>query len=590
MTRRPVARAGAVLAGLALALGLPVGTCGTAAAEPQERSWTVESFEVDITVLESGQVVVTETISPRFRGSFNGIERLIPIEYRTPRGGFEYDLRLRVRGVTDVGGRGLRYEVGRERHYRTVKVWIPDAVDATRTIQIHYSAERALRFHEEYDELYWNVTGDEWPVPIERARATIHLPRAVTGVRATAFTGPYGAVGRDADVHVDGSRIQARATRPLDMWEGLTVGVAWDPGVVERPGAIDHARFFLTANWPLLLPFLALAGMLRHWWSRGRDPEVGSVAPEYEPPSGLTAGEVGVVVDDSPDLRDITATLVDLAIRGHVTIEEVEERRLLGLLSDRDYRFHRRTDPDAWTELLPHERELLRSLFRGGARSSVRLDDLENEFYKELPDIRDRLFDSLLRHGVYERRPDRVKATYFGIGVVTAVVIGLFGNLAADRVGLATVTVMLAAVGTGAVIAGLGQLMPVRTRVGARLVRQVRGFEEFLSRVESDRFRRMITGPEMFERYLPYAMALGVEKKWAAAFEDMYREPPEWYRGADMRGFHPILFASDLGRLSSRTASAMTSRPRSSGGSAFGGGGSGGFSGGGFGGGGGRAF
>jgi len=140
---------------------------------------------------------------------------------------------------------------------------------------------------------------------------------------------------------------------------------------------------------------------------------------------------------------------------------------------------------------------------------------------------------------------------------------------------------------TAAVIIGFGVLMPARTVAGTRALEASLGFEEFLSRVESDRFKKMITGPEMFERFLPYAMALGVEKKWAAAFADIYSQPPDWYRGTGYRGFHPSVFVGDLSGMTRHAAAAMTSAPRSSGGSGFSGGGS---SGGGFGGGGGGAF
>jgi uncharacterized membrane protein len=115
----------------------------------------------------------------------------------------------------------------------------------------------------------------------------------------------------------------------------------------------------------------------------------------------------------------------------------------------------------------------------------------------------------------------------------------------------------------------------------------VLGFEEFLSRVEADRYDRMIKTPEMFEKYLPFAMALGVEKSWVRAFENIYREPPQWYRGPSGHRFHPRTFVNDLGHMSSRAGAVMASAPRSSGGSGFGGGGS---SGGGFGGGGGGGF
>jgi len=147
---------------------------------------------------------------------------------------------------------------------------------------------------------------------------------------------------------------------------------------------------------------------------------------------------------------------------------------------------------------------------------------------------------------------------------------------------------IVAAVLCAAIVIGFGILMPARTVKGARAQEEVLGFEEFLQRVESDRFRRMITGPEMFEKYLPYAMALGVEKQWAAAFADILREPPNWYHGPGYATFRPATLVSDLSGMSTATASAMTTAPRSTGGSGMSGGG--GFSGGGFGGGGGGAF
>ncbi|MFQ5678698.1 MAG: DUF2207 domain-containing protein [Gemmatimonadota bacterium] len=558
----------------------------------QGRTWLIESFEAEVRVYRSGLVEVTETIRPRFQGTFNGIYRLIPVEYRTPNLGFEYDLRLDVEEVDDGAGNALRYEVSRQRHYRKIKVWIPGAVDATKTVRIRYRAGRALRFHEgdevtpAYDELYWNVTGDEWPVPIEAARAVIHLPTQVAGIRARAWTGPYGSTEQEADVVLRGSQVRVNSRRSLSYREGLTVAVAWEPGVIERPTAVDEARFFLLANWPLLLPALALVLMFRRWQARGRDPDPGSVAPRYEPPRELTPAEVGVIADNSPDMRDITATLVDLAVRGYVVIEETEQKKLLGMLSDRDYLFRLLRPAQEWGELRSHERKLLDALFSGAAE--VRLSELENRFYKDLPSLKDRLMGTLVREGVYRQRPDRVTARYLGAAVVATALILVLGFLGGERLGLASVAVTVSAIATGVVVAGFAFLMPARTVAGARLLAEVRGFEEFLDRVESDRFRRMITGPEMFEQYLPYAMALGVEKKWASAFEGMSREPPTWYVGSGYPTFHPSLFVADLGRMSDRAGTVMRSAPRSSGGSGFGGGG--GFSGGGFGGGGGGAF
>jgi hypothetical protein len=583
----------------ALWTGLAVAFAALAtpdAAIAQDREWRLSSFHSEIEVFTSGDILVTETLQPTFDGSFNGIYRSIPVEYETDRG-FRYKLHLDVEAVEDENGNELEYERSRDGRDMKLKIWVPGAVNATKTVVIRYRVPNGLRFFDEgdadigeaYDELYWNVTGTEWPVPIDRASATVRLPVDVTGIRAHAFTGPYGSVAQDAGVTVEGTRIMVD-TDQLGFREGLTIGVAWSAGVVERPTATSKVLGLLSANWPLMLPFLAFTLMYRRWNERGRDPEIGSIKPQYEPPENLTPAEVGVIVDNSPDMRDITATVVDLAVRGFITIEETEDNKLFGLISGKDYRFHKlRTGADL-SGLESHERKLLSAFF--GSRDQVDLSDLKNEFYKDLPDLQSGLRDALVHHGIYESRPDVVVGKYVGFGVVAGIAIAAIGLTIGQAVlRLAPPAVIIAAIGSALVIAGFGLAMPARTRRGAEVLRHIKGFEEFLERVETDRFKRMITGPEQFEKFLPFAMALGVESQWAKAFEGMYREPPNWYHGSGYRNFSTRVLVNDLGRMTTQTQSVMQSAPRSSsGGSSFGGGGGGGFSGGGFGGGGGGAF
>jgi uncharacterized membrane protein YgcG len=165
--------------------------------------------------------------------------------------------------------------------------------------------------------------------------------------------------------------------------------------------------------------------------------------------------------------------------------------------------------------------------------------------------------------------------------------IAIGGAAMSEAFGLAPAAGIVAGILTGLIIGGFGWVMPARTFQGAKILDAVLGFEEFLRRVETDRFERVVKTPELFERFLPYAMALGVETHWAAAFADICKEPPRWYVGSSpVAAFQARSFTSDLGRLSAATAAALASAPRSSGGSGFGGGGSGG----GFGGGGGGGF
>jgi len=182
---------------------------------------------------------------------------------------------------------------------------------------------------------------------------------------------------------------------------------------------------------------------------------------------------------------------------------------------------------------------------------------------------------SLVFHkAVVAARPERVEA-----------MLAVLGGTVGATIGLSTMAVVIAVVSSVLIMIVFGLIMPARTVLGARQRERVLGFEEFLQRVESDRFERVIKTPEMFERFLPFAMAFGVEKKWARAFQDIYREPPTWYVGANPMGFNAGTFSSRLSDLSSRAGNTMSSSPRSSGGSGFSGGSSGGGSGGGGGGG-----
>lgn len=554
-----------------------------------ERSWTIQSFEVEVRVLPSGAISITETIKPRFEGKYNGIFRLIPIEVRLP-SGLNHSILLDVRSVTDGAGNSLEYKSSREGHFRKLKIWVPGAENAVRTVVIEYRVRNALLFEDEYDELYWNATGDEWPVPIESASARVWLPEGATGVRAQAFTGSYGSREQAARVEVDDRLVSVRALRELGFREGLTVDVAWEPGVVDRPTMLDKAGFLIRSNMVLLFPVAVFLFMYNMWRRKGRDPELGSVSPQYEPPKGLTPAELGTLIDSSADMRDVTATIVDLAVRGFLSIEEIEKKQLFGLFSEKEFRFELERDWHAEGDLKPHERRLLDALFEGGSRRSVELSDLQNEFYRDLPGIKDRVFGHLMKRHYYRARPDKVKQAWIGGGIAASIAAFIGLGVLSAAFGLSFAALVIAGLLTLVIVITFGNLMPARTATGTRALEHALGFEEFLNRVEEDRFKRMIKGPEQFERFLPFAMALGVEKKWAAAFADIYREPPQWYHGGDVRGFHPSLFVAELNDMSTRSAAAMSSSPRSQGGSGFSGGGGGGFSGGGMGGGGGGAF
>ena len=558
-------------------------------ASAQHREQQLKKFVSDIVVTPDGDVDVTENITFRFIGGpWHGIYRKIPIEYSGPNG-MNFTLFLDVKRVSDENGQPLRYESSRERQYRKLKIFIPNADNSTHTISIEYAVSDALRFFDEHDEFYWNVTGDEWDVPIESAAAHIVFPSNVTGLRANAYTGAYHSKGREAVAEIVGTGVDVATTSPLGIHEGLTVAVAVDKGVFKEPSGLARAWRFLRSNWPLAIPILAFFLMLRLWWLRGRDPRLRPIAAQYEPPDQLSPGEVGTLIDNAVDMRDITASIIDLAVRGFMVIEQQTKDHLLGLTHSKEYLFHLKKPQAEWGILKTHEQQLLAGLFStGNAGDTVSLADLQNHFYKNIPSIKDQIFASLVGKGYYAKRPDSVRSNYIVFGFIAGFILIAGGNWLAQHSGMASLPFVIAGILTGIVICGFGWFMPARTQTGARALEGILGFEDFLAHVEADRFNRTIRTPEMFEKFLPFAMALGVEKNWSKAFQGIYTQPPQWYQGSYGPVFYPNMFVSDLNSMSTLAGTAMASAPRSSGGSGFGGGG--GFSGGGFGGGGGGGF
>jgi uncharacterized membrane protein YgcG len=622
-----------------------------AALPAAARQYRIKDFNEQVTINSNGTVEVTEIMEFSFTGSYQGIFRTIPVEYTTPQG-LNFSLLLEPISVTDEDGHSLKYEQTREGRYIKFKIFVPNAQDATRTVMLRYRLLDAVWFYEDHDELYWNVTGDQWPVPIESASAHIELPFGTTGLHAVAYTGVFGSRAQDARIQIDANTVEIQTTRSLSFHEGLTAVIGWDKGFVHPPGAAARVMLFLRSNWPLFIPIAAFFVMFWLWWTRGRDPERDAITVQYEPPDKLTPGECGTLVDNEAAMRDITATLVDLAVKGYIVIEQKDQDGLLGFTHHRDYVFHMKKHPAQWNDVRPHERAMLGGLFFSGdsvldqsfgaspgivppspgvqqysitagtvpaqsapvstnappiiedysaafrgsgsigenSQPSIALSALQNHFYTQLPAIRDCIFDALMADGYYLHRPDTVRQGYIGGGILIGAMIAVLGRMLGAATGVAHFTWVLAGILTGAVICGFGWFMPARTLTGARTLAKVLGFENFLGRVESDRIERLEKTPELFEKFLPYAMALHVEKKWVQAFSDIAMQPPQWYQGGYGSGFVPFVLVNDLNMMSTQVGSTMMSSPRSSGGLGGSGFGGGGGAGGGFGGGGGGAF
>jgi len=497
---------------------------------------------------------------------------------------------LKVRSVTDGSGKSWKYKVDKTGH--VINVRIGDAnkyVSGSQTYVITYQAENAILFLGDHDELYWNVTGNDWKAPIREASADVILSvkNKSKDLWAAGYEGRYGSKEECGyETHDNGGKFFTK--RNLNVGEGLTIAFGWDKALVFPPSS--WKRFLWTIdlkkNWVFLFPFFSLIYMVNLWFQKGRDPRVReSVTVMYEPPKfdkrPLTPGEVGTLIDEKLDPRDITSSIVGLAVKGYIKIEETKKE---GWIFDtKDYYLKKVKEPDA--DLGPFEIELMKSLFPVHL-PGILISDLKNKFYTNLDELKKTFYGELIRKKYFVNSPEKVRKSYGVIGILIMV----FGSFALalltpDSIGKSIIASIL----TGISVLAFARFMPVKTRSGASTYMDILGFQEFMNRAEKDRLERM-GDKDLFSKFLPYAIALDVADNWAKAFEGIYQEPPDWYVSpGGFRTFSPYGFSHSINAVTSDLSSAMFSTPRGSGigGGGDGGGGDGGSSGGGFGGGGG---
>jgi hypothetical protein len=366
--------------------------------------------------------------------------------------------------------------------------------------------------------------------------------------------------------------------------------------------------FLLIDYFPILFPVVAFFYMFWVFWTRTQEPKADSATVQYEPPENLTPGECGTLLKNEVDVGSVTATIVDLSVKGYLTIGQKEAGQTPGELTDYpDYFFHLIRPLGDWHNLKPHERLVLSAIFiptnplrmlseamselqeagRNPALNSAfsRLQDLTTanpalralseagndpqpnatlseirvHFAFHLARIRNSIFDTLQASGYYVRRPDRVRLAYMAPGIMIGLLMVVIGGF---RVATGGPWFLWASNGilTALIICGFGWFMSARSISGVRAIAKIRGFRDFLGRVEKDHIERLENTPEVFEKYLSYAMALSVATKWAEAFAGLAVPPPQWYRGKGS-DFFPVHLFHDLNTMSEQTAGQTASTP-----------------------------
>lgn len=648
-----------------LFLALLVGVGGSSPGGAEER---IGRFESAIRVASDAVVSVREeiTVTVEHRAIRHGIFRDFPTVYRTA-GGSPRRVGFRVRDVR-LDGAAVPY-VTETLSGQGVRVRIGDGDQMVprgeHTYTLEYDTWGQVGFFGDFDEIYWNVTGNGWAFPMDEVRATVLLPPGTPVLRTAFYTGPAGARGKDAGASSGAEGVVFRTTAPLRVGEGLTVAVAFPKGRVTSGDlvlSLAQSDAFREAMRHPAVPLGALLLVALYfgvvWLLFGRDRPGGVIIPLFGPPDHVDPA-LASLLHHQGDLvpEALPATVVDLAVKGFLRIEDRHDEdsmadRVRAFMGSRRYVLVRTTPKDPLPTLSKTERGLLEGLFGGLPEVALEPGDRgeRQRLSKVLEKFRQNLKDSgkklVVNHlgwslgglvlalvlfapvGFFTSQEDDMAPAVFlllGWGAVGGglflgallrvwrrsgagqgcrgvfrkasgwlAVGGLAFSLGVDVVVLgALLTSAFALACAGAFLLNLlfFRLMRNYTPAGRLVADQVAGFRMYLGTAERERIRLLANTdlpedtPEQFERMLPYALALGVEREWAARFADVLERAsyaPDWYAGhafvyGPVFADHLSSFGSTFGStLAEATAPPGSSSGSGGGGSSGGGGGGGG--------------
>ena len=551
---------------------------GTAKAEELSfQGEAITSFDTKVEVQTDGSILVTETIQYTTGGQEkHGIYR--DINTSSSQGkemGIEGLKVFPADVMKDMNYNKNGYSFEKINQGDTLRLKIGDpnnTFSGIRTFVIQYRATHAVGYFDNFDEIYWNTTGNNWPFPILTASAEVVLPSGATVIEGRCYEGVMGS-----QEFCDGDGNQFRARRILNPGEGMTVAVGFHKGVVvERYTLWERILQFLETMSLIIGIGIALWGgwsAYRRWYRDGRDPkERGVIVPEYSSPDNLTPLEAsGLLSEAQVSQGAYIAQIISLATRGYIRIHQDQEKYVFGLITTNDYELERLTKSDA---LKSFDVLFLEKLFKGENR--VRLSSLKNSFYKEIPAIDEMVMRSLKSDGYYKKIRETLSGGIswknhlpFIVAMFLFAVSIPFGNMN-----------ILAGSGLAMIIwCVFAYFSPVKTEKGVRAKEQLKGLKLYIEKAEKARIEfhdAPEKTPELFSTLLPFAMVLGLTQIWLKEFEDLNFANPDWYAATGAN--HALMsnnFFHDFDSFS-QAMTASTASPGSSGSGSSGGGGGGG--------------
>ncbi|MCK5416783.1 DUF2207 domain-containing protein, partial [Candidatus Parcubacteria bacterium] len=536
-------------------------------AFPVSAEEMITNFDTKIEINKNSSINVTETIDYDFGENAidrHGIYRDIIYKYKA-RGG-NFNLRINEISVLDSKGYDYNFAINNKGKYKSIKIGDADVlVSGKKRYVIKYQVNRAINFFNDYDELYWNATGDEWKVPIKQSKTIIILPDEITDseVKTECFSGIAGSKNKCSYTrrnYKNKDKVDSIIfiNEKLNPKEGLTVVIGMPKGIIEKQSIFTSLLYIVMDNWILGIPFLVFFVMFYLWWTRGRDPKGReTIVAQFDIPDNLTPLEVGILINEKVDNFEVSAQIIDFAVRGYIRIIKVEKD---GIFKSGDYLIEKlKDDSDLKNKF---EQILFKSLFKKeeihkgikalkgelktkglennflakiflgsfektedeiskniedeiNKKEIIKLSDLENTFFKNLIKVKKGIYVEMVNKKYFNKNPQTVRRKFIGASFAVALI--AFFILTTLQNIYAVLSIIISVV----IITLFGLAMPVKTKKGVLAREHILGLKKYLEVAEKDRINfhnAPEKNPKHFEKLLPIAMVLKVEKKWAKQF------------------------------------------------------------------------
>jgi hypothetical protein len=564
-----------------------------------DEGWVITSFSSVMKIGPDSTLDITEDIRADFGAlAKHGIFRTIPLRYRYNDKQDRF-IDLGVKSVTD-GSRTIPFTLSIDRDNQVIKIGDPNiTVTGANRYVLRYTVRGAMNSFADHDELFWNVDGGRWPVAKRSVSSMVMIPQG-SFQRAACYQGPTGS--RESCTFTNSpNSVSFTSTRQLGSGEQMSVVTGLNKGAVAVPAPFLEARARqfpqdafeinpLTVGAGAVVLLLGLALIAWGWSTHGRDrayltqyyltndPRQGleplfhhqALVVEFEAPQNLRPAQLGLVLDESADAKDVTATIVDLATRGYLTISEIpNERDWILTWKEKDL-----------TPLLPYEKTILGGLFAG--HQEIKISELKGTFHDTLNTAEGEVVSDAMERRFFTHNPTNTRFAWgclgiFGILAGGALAFGLGIQFGWGLIGVAVVLVAVA-------LLAVSGRMTQRTATGRDVMQHALGFRLYMTTAEKYR-QQFAEKAQIFTQLLPYAIVFGCVSMWAKAFEGIDTSATNnWYVGN--APFQAALLSGSLQSMNDGLSAAIASSPPGGGSSSgFGGGGSSGGGGGGGGGG-----